>query len=239
MTTTSARPRARHDGRVHLARAAHPDQLGDGRRLDRASGPRSSVTSAPRRARLRGEREAHPAARSVAEEADRIDVLVGRTGRDDDAPARAATSARRQQHARRPRRSRPAPPAGPCRPSRTRDSPSPGSTNRTPRAASVAEVPLHRLVLQHVGVHRRRHQHRRRVARYSDDRKSSAMPLANLPMMLAVAGATSSKVDARWRARCARCRRSGPGANCDVITGSRVIASNVSWPDEPRARCAS
>ncbi len=31
------------------------------------------------------------------------------------------------------------------------------------------------------------------VARYSDDRKSSAMPLANLPMTLAVAGATSSR----------------------------------------------
>ncbi len=31
------------------------------------------------------------------------------------------------------------------------------------------------------------------VARYSDVRKSSAMPLANLPMMLAVAGATMSR----------------------------------------------
>ncbi len=32
-----------------------------------------------------------------------------------------------------------------------------------------------------------------RVARYSADRKSSAMPCANLPRMLAVAGATSSR----------------------------------------------
>ena len=32
-----------------------------------------------------------------------------------------------------------------------------------------------------------------RVAVYSDDRKSSARPLANLPMVLAVAGATSSR----------------------------------------------
>ena len=32
-----------------------------------------------------------------------------------------------------------------------------------------------------------------RVARYSEVRKSSAMPLANLPMMFAVAGATSSR----------------------------------------------
>ena len=30
------------------------------------------------------------------------------------------------------------------------------------------------------------------VARYSDDRKSSAMPFASLPMTSAVAGATSS-----------------------------------------------
>ena len=35
------------------------------------------------------------------------------------------------------------------------------------------------------------------VARYSDVRKSSAMPLANLPMMFAVAGATMQQVDAR------------------------------------------
>ena len=31
------------------------------------------------------------------------------------------------------------------------------------------------------------------VARYSDDRKSSAMPCANLPIVFAVAGTTSSK----------------------------------------------
>ena len=36
-----------------------------------------------------------------------------------------------------------------------------------------------------------------RVARYNALRKSSAMPPANLPMMFAVAGATSSSADVR------------------------------------------
>ena len=35
------------------------------------------------------------------------------------------------------------------------------------------------------------------VARYSDVRKSSAMPLANFPRMFAVAGATMQQIDAR------------------------------------------
>ena len=67
------------------------------------------------------------------------------------------------------------------------------------------------------------------VARYSEVRKSSAIPLANFPMMLAVAGATSrrSMLDA---SEICSMSEFAPGSNWLVNTRCRVIASNVSSP---------
>ena len=55
------------------------------------------------------------------------------------------------------------------------------------------------------------------------------MPLANLPITLAVHGATSSIA---MPSAIAMCSMSAfmPGFHCDVITGRRVIASNVTGP---------
>ena len=55
------------------------------------------------------------------------------------------------------------------------------------------------------------------------------MPLANLPMTLAVHGATSSSAIASAIAMCSMSAFM-PGFHCDVITGRRVIASNVTGP---------
>ena len=55
------------------------------------------------------------------------------------------------------------------------------------------------------------------------------MPLANLPMTLAVHGATSSRAISSAIAMCSM-SAFAPGFHCDVITGRRVIASKVSGP---------
>ena len=68
-----------------------------------------------------------------------------------------------------------------------------------------------------------------RVAMKRVDRKSSAMPFANLPMMLAVAGATSSRSIVDASAMCSMSALA-PGANWSVMTGCRVIASKVIGP---------
>ena len=73
-----------------------------------------------------------------------------------------------------------------------------------------------------------------RVARYSEVRKSSAMPLANLPMMLAVAGATSSSAMSVASAMCSMSALA-PRAYWSVITRRRVIASKVTSPTKRRA----
>ena len=67
------------------------------------------------------------------------------------------------------------------------------------------------------------------VAVYSDDRKSSARPLANLPMVLAVAGATSSRSMLEAIAMCSMSALA-PGFHWSVMTSRRVIASKVSGP---------
>ncbi len=73
-----------------------------------------------------------------------------------------------------------------------------------------------------------------RVARYKADRKSSARPCANFARLLAVAGATSSKSIVDASAMCSMLALA-PGANVLVMTGSRVMASNVSGPMNRRA----
>ncbi len=67
------------------------------------------------------------------------------------------------------------------------------------------------------------------VARYSELRKSSAMPAANLPMMFAVAGATSSSWIDEASAMCSM-SAFAPRSNWLVITRCRVMASKVSGP---------
>ena len=91
--------------------------------------------AAPRR--FGGDRKPHPAARSVADEANRVEVLEGRPGRHQHPPALERPAS--PEHPRRPpRRCRPAPRGGPCRSSRTRGSPRPArrTARRAPRACA-------------------------------------------------------------------------------------------------------
>ncbi len=68
------------DRLVHLDRAAHADHLAVRRFVQaRRAGHQRDLRPAPHR--LLGNREAHAAARSVADVAHRIEVLVGRSGR--------------------------------------------------------------------------------------------------------------------------------------------------------------
>ena len=73
-----------------------------------------------------------------------------------------------------------------------------------------------------------------RVARYSDVRKSSAIPPANLPITFAVAGATS-RSDASVASAMCSISEFAPRANWSVMTGRRVMASNVTSPTNRRA----
>ena len=67
------------------------------------------------------------------------------------------------------------------------------------------------------------------VAMNNDDRKSSARPLANLPTVLAVAGATSSRSIVEAIEMCSM-SAFAPAFHWSVMTSRRVIASNVSGP---------
>ena len=73
------------------------DDLDAGRRPGRRGSRASSVTSAPRRARLRGERDAHAARRAVADEAHGVERLARAAGGDEDALARQRARGRREQ----------------------------------------------------------------------------------------------------------------------------------------------
>ncbi len=74
------------------------------------------------------------------------------------------------------------------------------------------------------------------VARKSELRKSSARPWASLPMVLAVAGTTSSRSDAVASAMCSMSALR-PGAHWLVTTRRWVMASKVSSPTNRRALC--
>ena len=76
------------------------------------------------------------------------------------------------------------------------------------------------------------------VARYSVVSASSAMPRANLPRTLAVAGATSRSWAASARLMC-RMSPSAPSANWSRKTGWRDSASNVMGVTNSRRRAAS
>ena len=122
-------------------------------------------------------------------------------------------------------------PAGPCRSSRRPGSRSRDRRSARPRAISVsrffATAGCSNMLVFIAGAS----STGALVAMNSDERKSSARPLANLPTVLAVAGATSSRsmVDA-----IEMCSMSAlaPAFHWSVITSRRVIASKVSGPDE-------
>lgn len=67
------------------------------------------------------------------------------------------------------------------------------------------------------------------VAMNNDDRKSSASPLANLPMVFAVAGATSNRSMVEAIEMCS-ISALAPAFHWSVITSRRVIASKVRGP---------
>ena len=72
------------------------------------------------------------------------------------------------------------------------------------------------------------------VARYREDRKSSAIPAANFPMTLAVAGATTRSAMSDAIEMCSM-SAFAPGFHWLVITGRRVMASNVTAPTKRAA----
>ena len=129
------------DDRVaHIVGAADAHQLTHGRRLNRGRpGDERHVRAAAHR--FGGDREAHPAARSVADVPHRIDVFVSRTGRHD-TRFRAAN----------PRAAAPPPAAATTRPARRAALPHPPArqvplrrARRTARRARRRlEIPAHR-----------------------------------------------------------------------------------------------
>src|SRR5262245_14297240 len=107
--------------------------------------------------------------------------------------------------------------------------PSPGSTNLTPRAASTSILRRTASCANISEFIAGARSTAARVAVYSVDRKSSAIPFASLPMMLAVAGAMSRRSIDDASAMCSMSALA-PGSNCPVMTRRFVIASKVSAP---------
>ena len=149
-------------------------------------------------------------------------------------PARERPAPRQQQALGRVRRRRPARRAGPCQSSRT-----PGSPRRARRSARRAPAALPGSAAP-PGARACSCSSPAPAAPapssrgYSDDRKSSAMPCANLPMMFAVAGATSSRAMSEAIEMCSMSALA-PGVHWSVITRRRVIASKVTAPTNRRA----
>src|SRR5262245_25637083 len=104
--------------------------------------------------------------------------------------------------------------------------PDPGSTKRTPRRRSVSMFSItagcSNMLTFMAGATRTG----ARVAVYSVDSESSAMPRANLPSVFAVAGATSSRFAASASPTC-RISPSMPSSNWSRKTGCRESASKV------------
>ena len=202
-----------------------------------AVGPVMRVTAAPRAVSSAASGVAHLPAGPVADEADGIQILVGRARRDDHAPPGAALAAQTAR-ARPRRRSSPARRAGPCQSSRTPGSPRRArrTSRRAPRAsarfcctAGCASMFVFMAGASSTGAV---------VARYSEDRKSSAIPCANFPMTLAVAGATTRSAMSEAIEMCSM-SAFAPGFHWLVITRRRVMASKVTGADEAPAPRAS
>ena len=113
--------------------------------------------------------------------------------------------------------------------------PAPGSTKRTPRAASVARLACTAGCSSMLVFIAGAISTGARVARYNALRKSSAMPAANLPMMLAVAGATSSRRDVGRERDVLDVGVGARATTASVITRRLVIASKVTSPTNRRA----
>ena len=176
---------------LHLASAAHRHDF-DARRWSQMRRSGDQRRRAPPVAPPPPQRRIPSCRSSGCRRSARVDVLVGRPGGHEHAAAEQRARAAAAP-ARPPRRSLPARPAGPCRSSRTPDSPRPArrSGRRAPPACpGCAARPRARTCWCSSPAPSA-------PARASRDtasvRKSSAMPLANLPMMFAVAGATSSR----------------------------------------------
>ena len=168
-----ARPPSAARGRRAKRLADGGGELGGGLdrdRLDRrpaAGAPTLAairVTSAPRSAAARGEREAHAAAGAVADEAHRVDRLAGAAGGDQD--PQAVPAARRARAASpRPRRAAArGRAAGRCRARRARRARRvSGSITTIPRSRRVARFAWVAGVGVHAVVHRRGDGARRRA----------------------------------------------------------------------------
>ena len=156
-------------------------------------GPRIERHVGPRAERLGGDRDAHLPAGAVADEAHRVDRLVGRARRSRRSGHRPGRRRRRERALDRAedvlRLGEPA--DAPRR--RRRARPSTGPTKSTPRSASVSTLPRWRGA-PHPGVHRGRdHQ---RAGRLQQRRGEQVIgePGRELGETLAVAGATTRDV---------------------------------------------
>ena len=138
--------------------ASHPNHLADRRRFDRR-GPSDQRDPGAAFGGFGCDRKAHASAGAISHESDRVDIFQGRSGGNQHARA-AEGAARRQSRLHRADdfiRLGEAPLADP-----TAGQIALARLNEAdaPRRERV-EVLAHRLVRKHLGVHRRRQQHRR------------------------------------------------------------------------------
>ena len=228
-----------------------------------------SVTSAPRRAAAVGERDPHPPARAVADEADRVDRLAGPAGGDQHAQPVPAPSRDRAAQSR-PRRAG-APGSGsrpmPCSP-REASGPESGSITDHAPVAQRAQVRLSRRVGVHPVVHRRGDQPRRRAGaetRWSASsrrfrrrawRACSPMPGATRHRVGVLTrarggrsgrGRAARRRDSRRASGRARTRRPAPGRRRSPRTtrrrrsaaALRVMTTRTPWPAVVASRASS
>ena len=218
-------------GVVHLGRAPDAHHLDACGRVEARRARDEDDARAAARG-LGGDRVPHLPARSVADVPHVVDVLVGRPGGDDDEAAEERALLAQQSVGGlddgvglgEPALADPA--AGEIARAGI-DEPHAARRERSMlrRTASCSSMFVFIAGAISTGA---------RVARYSELRKSSAMPLANLPMTLAVAGATSSRAMSDASAMCSMSALA-PGAHWSVMTRRRVIASKVTSPTNLRA----
>ena len=230
ITTASASSRVAEHGRPHLLGRRH---LGHGhapRRRHRA-GTEHEPHVGPPAGRLGRDRDAHPAARAVAEEPHRVDRLMGRPGRDDDhAPPQVAVVLEGGRRTR-PRSTR-ARPCDRCPRRRGRAGRRPGRTIGGAPGGERLDVALAwRRAPTCPGASREPRRAGRRTRAASTLSRSSASPSAILAMLLAVAGATTAR-----SASCASptCSTSPGRSHREVCTGRDGEGGERVGADEPR-----
>ena len=235
MTSASAPSAALHHGRVRISRRSAREPRASHRRRGRVWSARSPASpSAPVRAR--------PPRRSRMPMRPLERLPMKRTGSMISSVGPAVTTIRRPMQRSAPRRSSRSAASTTASgsaesaladPAARQIARRPDRRSCTPRALSGRHVLPHRRVLEHVACSSPAPS---APAPSSRDRATTGSRrrcrCANLPMTFAVAGATSSKADARGERDVLDVGVRAGATTDSVITRRRVIASNVSFADE-------